>query len=219
MEKPASVSVHLATTSGEDDSDDEPVNISRAGSSTAAPTPTDFTISPTQCHQISVSGASGDSAPEYEPQETICYSPMYLCPDDFSNLSRSSPNSAAGSNISIVGSLVTPTRRAYTSSGSSTSGGAWKLRSGRYSKRRGQDRPSSDRERQPSVCSDSETDSIGGVHVIGTFPISFFFTRHAYFLAILRHAHCFLIVLLYEIEHFKMLHFSSFFSFFSHDIK
>lgn len=104
---------------------------------------------------------------EYTPQETINYSGKYLSPleNNRANLSRSSPNSPAGSNISIIGSLISPCRKMGVSSGGNA---PWKLRA-RFSKRRGKDR-STDRERdrdhdrQPSVCSDSETDSLTGVN-------------------------------------------------------
>ena len=98
----------------------------------------------------------------YQPQETIRYSSMYLCPQETFKMSRSSPSSPSGSNVSIVGSLVSARKMGSKQSGSSVN---WKLRT-RYSKRRGQER-SSDRERQPSVCSDSETDSLNGSHAIG----------------------------------------------------
>lgn len=102
------------------------------------------------------------------------YTNMYLCPQETFKMTRSSPSSPAGSNVSIVGSLVGP--RATTSGQPSMS---WKLRA-RYSKRRGQER-SSDRERQPSVCSDSETDSLNGSHVMGKCSVfSFWFLIYSF---------------------------------------
>lgn len=115
------------------------------------------------------SSAAGTIHAEYEPQETVRYSPHYLCPQEgfISSMSRSSPSSPAGSNISIVGSLNT----CKSKLGSCSPGPSWKIRNTRFSKRRGQER-STDRERQPSVCSDSETDSISGGMVIEELYLS-----------------------------------------------
>ena len=86
----------------------------------------------------------------------------------FQLLSRSSPNSPIGSNVSIVGSLISHGSNERKSNSGGNGGGStnWKLRAKYYSKRRGQER-SIDRERQPSICSDSETDSINGQQKIG----------------------------------------------------
>ncbi len=112
-------------------------------------------------NNTSNSGTTTDQS-QYQPQETVRYSPMYLCPQEsaFMALSRSMANSPAGSNVSIIGSLVSPRKSASGKNTTVATTTGWKLRT-RYSKRRGQER-SIDRERQPSVCSDSETDSISG---------------------------------------------------------
>lgn len=102
---------------------------------------------------------SSPSTTDYQPQETVRYSPMYLCPQE-GFLSRSLNSSPTGSNVSIIGSLVSPRKSASGKSTTVATTTGWKLRT-RYSKRRGQER-SIDRERQPSVCSDSETDSLSG---------------------------------------------------------
>nr|XP_046912865.1 rho GTPase-activating protein 29-like isoform X1 [Dermatophagoides farinae] len=102
---------------------------------------------------------------ESNPTQSSSYSSMYLSPQElpFQLLSRSSPNSPIGSNVSIVGSLMSHGSNGRKSNIGGNGGGStnWRLRTKYYSKRRGQER-SIDRERQPSICSDSETDSING---------------------------------------------------------
>lgn len=107
---------------------------------------------------------------ESNQSQSTGYSSMYLSPQEspFQLLSRSSPNSPIGSNVSIVGSLISHGSNERKSNSGGNGGGStnWKLRAKYYSKRRGQER-SIDRERQPSICSDSETDSINGQQKIG----------------------------------------------------
>ncbi|OTF79667.1 Rho GTPase activating protein-like protein [Euroglyphus maynei] len=106
-----------------------------------------------------------ESNPNTTTTQSASYSSMYLSPQElpFQLYSRSSPNSPIGSNVSIVGSLISHGSNERKSNSGGNGGGStnWKLRAKYYSKRRGQER-SIDRERQPSICSDSETDSING---------------------------------------------------------